>query len=425
MRRFNFLLAAATMAAFALAQPPGLSSASPASVGMSPGQLERIRPAMEQNIAANRMAGAVALVARRGKVVYSEVFGQADKESARPMRKDSIFRIYSMTKAVTGVAVMTLYEEGRFSLADPVSRYLPEFKDMKVVVEKTDAAGARVFYTVPAERPITIRDLLRHTSGLSYNGPRDEKGDLYFTKAGIQGAARDGITLAELCGRLAAVPLLDQPGTTFRYSMSIDVLGRLVEIVSGKPLDEYMAERIFRPLGMVDTGFFVPEAKWDRLTTLYSPNPDDTISRSKDAMQQDGYKRKPDAFMGGAGLASTAMDYLRFVQMLLNKGELDGVRILGPKTVQLMSSDHLGDLPRTGVLQPGYGFGLTFAVNLGPGKLGQIGSAGEFNWAGAAGTIFWIDPAEQLVGVFMVQRFGDNFRIANQFKQMVYAAIVN
>ena len=417
------LFAPAALLFVAQAGSPGLTTAEPAAVAVSAERLDHIRPAVERHIKEGGIAGAVCLMARKGKIVYYDAFGQADKDSGKPMRKDEIFRIYSMSKAITGVAVMTLYEEGRFSLTDPVSDYLPEFKNMKVAVDKTDANGVRSFYTVPAERQITIRDLLRHTSGLSYSGPKDEKGEPIYRKLGIQGAARDGIKLEELVRRLASAPLMDQPGTTWRYGMSIDVLGRLVEVVSGKPLDEYFAERIFRPLHMEDTGFFVPESKWDRLATLYGRNSDGTTIRSKDEAQQDGYKRKPDAFMGGAGLASTAMDYLRFVQMLLNGGELDGARILSPKTVQLMSSDHLGDLPRIGGT-PGYGFGLTFQVNLGPGKTGQIGSAGEYNWSGAAGTHFWIDPAEQMVGVFMIQRFGDTFAAANQFKRLAYAAIV-
>jgi len=418
-----FIIAAALFAI--QAGSPGLTPGAPGAAGMSPERLLPIRPMVEKHIADNDFPGMVGIIARQGKIVYYETFGQADKESGKPMRKDAIFRIYSMTKAITGVAVMTLYEEGRFSLTDPVSNYLPEFKDMKVAVEKTDAGGARTMYTVPAERPITIRDLLRHTSGLSYAGPKDEKGDLIYQKLGVQGAARDGIKLDELVRRLASAPLMDQPGTTFRYGMSIDVLGRLVEVVSGKPLDQFFAERIFQPLHMEDTGFFVPESKWSRLAALYERNPDGKTIVAKDEQQREGYKHKPDAFMGGAGLASTAMDYLRFIQMLLNGGELDGARILSPKSVQLMSADHLGDMPRIANMpSPGYGFGLTFAVNLGPGKTGQIGSAGEYNWGGAAGTSFWIDPAEKLVGVFMIQRFSDTSGAAGQFKRLAYAAIV-
>jgi len=419
------------IAAFVALAVPSLAQVLPEipaqQVGFSQDRLERIKPAMEKHIAKDEMAGGIGLIARRGKIAYFESWGMADREAAKPMRKDTIVRLYSMTKAVTAVAVMILYEEGRFSLSDPVSKYLPEFSDMKVAVEKTDAAaGRRIFYTVPAERPTTILDLLRHTSGLDYAGPRDQKGELIYRQLGIQGVAREGLTLAEMMKRLATVPLLYQPGTTFNYGLSIDVLGRLVEVVSGQSLDQFFADRIFEPLHMGDTGFYVPEAKWDRLAVLYSPNRDGTVSRSTDAIQQDGYKKKPDVFMGGAGLASTTMDYGRFIQMLLNGGELGGARILSPKTVELMRSDHLGSLPRAGgALAAGFGFGLTFAVSLGPGQTGSIGSAGEYYWAGAAGTVFWIDPKEQMIGVFMIQNFMDQFAIAKQFRQLAYQAIVD
>jgi CubicO group peptidase (beta-lactamase class C family) len=416
---------------FSCARAQLLGPISPEQVGMSRERLERIRPLMEKNVADGRMAGGVGLIARRGKIVYFETWGMADKEGNQPMRKDSIFRIYSMSKAITAVAVMTLYEEGKFSLTDPVSKYLPEFAEMKVAVEKTDpVTGGRTAYTVPAERPITILDLLRHTSGLSYGGvaPRDEKGELVYRKLGLDGAAREGQTLAELVKKLASAPLVYQPGTSFHYGMSIDVLGRLVEVLSGQPLDQYFAERIFGPLRMDDTGFYAPEQKQGRLSALYALDPKTgTLSRSTNAVQQDGYRKKPQVFMGGAGLVSTAMDYARFIQMLLNGGYLDGARVLSRKTVELMSTDHLNDLarPAPSPLAPGYGMGLTFAVNLGPGRTSQIGSTGEYNWAGAAGTIFWIDPKEQMIGVFMIQNFSDDFRKAQQFKQLAYQAIVD
>lgn len=407
-----------------------LLPASPEQVGMSKERLARIGPLMQKHVADGHMAGGVGLIARRGKVVYFDTWGLADKEGNQPMRKDSIFRIYSMTKAITAVAVMTLYEEGKFSLADPVSRYLPEFAEMKVAVEKTDPiTGRRTAYTVPAERPITILDLLRHTSGLTYGGlaPHDEKGELVYRKLGLDGAAREGQTLAELVKKLASAPLVYQPGTNFHYGMSIDVLGRLVEVLSGQPLDQYFEERIFKPLKMVDTAFYAPEEKVNRLTALYAfDGKTQTINRSGNAVQQDGYRKKPQVFMGGAGLASTAMDYARFIQMMLNGGQLEGARILSPKTVELMSTDHLNELarPAPAVLAPGYGMGLTFAVNLGPGRTSQIGSQGEYNWAGAAGTSFWIDPKEQMIGVFMIQNFSDDFRKAQQLKQLAYQAIV-
>ena len=297
---------------------------------------------------------------------------------------------------------------------------------MKVAVEKTDPfSGKRVLsHTVPAERPITILDLLRHTSGLNYAGPRDEKGDLTYQRLGLNAAGGTDFPLSEFVKRLASAPLVHQPGTVWDYSLSIDVLGRLVEVVSGKPLDQYFAERILTPLRMQDTGFYVPEQKWNRLVTLYNLNPDGTIKRAPDA-DQEGAKKKPIVFMGGAGLMSTASDYARFVQMLVNGGQLDGMRILSPKTVDLMRADVLGDLPSiNGLLPPpGYGFGLTFAVNRGVNRTAAIGSRGEYNWAGAAGTTFWIDPEERMVGVLMIQTMLDLGK-GSQFKQLAYQSIV-
>lgn len=298
---------------------------------------------------------------------------------------------------------------------------------MKVAVEKTDpASGKRVLsHTMPADRQITILDLLRHTSGFNYTGPHDEKGDLIYQRIGLNpGGGRD-FPLSEFVKRLAQAPLVHQPGTIWDYSFSMDVLGRLVEVVSGETLDQFFAGRILKPLRMDDTGFYVPQQKWGRLATLYNQNPDQTIKRAPDT-NQEGAKNKPTLLMGGAGLMSTAMDYARFVQMLLNGGQLDGVRILSPKTVELMRSDVLGDLPiMSGLLPPpGYGFGLTFAVNRGPAHTASIVSRGEYYWGGAAGTIFWIDPQEQMVGVLMIQTMLDLSK-GPQFKQLAYQAIVN
>jgi CubicO group peptidase (beta-lactamase class C family) len=394
-----------------------------AQTGLDAGRLARIAQVMNAHVEANHMSGAIGLIARNGKIGYFETYGFMDSATKRPMRKDSIFRIYSMTKAVTAVAVMMLYEEGKFSLNEPVSKYLPEYANMRVAVDKVDPeTGKRVYYTVPTERQITIRDLMRHTSGLDYAGPKDEKGQSIFAQLKMQ---EPGVDLAEMSRRLAKAPLLHQPGTAYHYGLSIDVLGRLVEVASGQPLDQFFEERIVRPLGMVDTAFYVPEAKWDRLVTLYAPKSDGTVQTYTGAAQ-DSYKKKPSLFAGGAGLASTALDYARFCQMLLNGGQLDGKRLLSRKTVELMSTDHLGDLPRVaamGAIPQGYGFGLTFAVNQGPGKTGGIGSQGEYNWGGAAGTKFWIDPKENLVGVFMVNILPPQFDAGGQFKQLAYQAL--
>jgi CubicO group peptidase (beta-lactamase class C family) len=335
--------------------------------------------------------------------------------------------MYSMTKAITGVAAMILYEEGKFSLTDPVSKYLPEFTKMSVAQESFDAAGHRTYYTVPADRPITVRDLFRHTSGLDYDGPKDENGEPAYKKLGVTGG--NGwvpFDLADAVRRLATAPLNHQPGTTFHYGFSIDVLGRLVEVVGGKPLDQFFEERIFRPLGMKDTAFFVPEEKWNRMAVLYMPKKGGGIELSTSPAQEN-FKKKPTLLLGGAGSVSTLDDYARFVSMLLNDGELEGVRILGRKSVELMRSDHLGTLARAGGMPAeGYGFGLTFAVNLGPGKSASVGSEGEYNWGGAAGTSFWIDPKEHMVGVFLVNVLPSSDVVAaGQFKRMAYEALAD
>ncbi len=405
------------LAAFALLLQAGdtLPQVPAQQTGLSPDRLSRIGKLMNGHVEANRIPGAVGLIVRNGKIGYFETYGNMDTASKKPMTKDAIFRIYSMTKAVTGVAVMMLYEEGKFSLLDPVSKYLPEYANMTVAVNNGG--------TVPADRQITIRDLLRHTSGLDYAGPKDADGKSHFAQIKLN---EPGINLAEWSQRLAKVPLVHQPGTTYHYGLSIDVLGRLVEVMSGQPLDQFFEERIFRPLGMPDTAFYVPESKWNRLVTLYAPAKDGTVIRFPGAAQ-DSYKTKPSLFAGGAGLTSTAIDYAHFCQMLLNGGQLDGKRLLARKTVELMSANHLGDLPRIGgggTVPQGYGFGLTFAVNLGPGGAGTIGSEGEYNWGGAAGTGFWIDPKEKLVGVFMVNILPQpELNPRTQFKQLVYQSL--
>lgn len=373
---------------------------------------------MQEHITAGDLNGASGLIARNGKVIFRETWGT--------YKLDTIVRMYSMTKAITGVAAMILYEDGKFSLSDPVSKYLPEFTTMRVDQESFDATGKRTYYTVPAEHPITVRDLFRHTSGLDYAGPKDENGEPAYKKLNVEGGnGWVSFDLAEAVKRLATAPLNHQPGTTFHYGFSIDVLGRLVEVVSGKPLDQFFEEQIFRPLRMTDTAFFVPEEKWSRLAVLYTPKKGGGIERST-APAQENYKKKPTLLLGGAGLVSTLDDYARFVSMLLHDGELDGVRILGRKSVELMRSDHLGDLRRVGGFPEGYGFGLTFAVNPGPGKTANVGSEGEYNWGGAAGTSFWIDPKEHIIGVFLINVLPSTDTVAaGQFKRMSYEALVD
>jgi CubicO group peptidase (beta-lactamase class C family) len=380
---------------------------------------------MEKQIAANRMAGGLGLIARKGKIAYFESWGMADKESGKAMWKDAIFRIYSMTKAITGVAAMMLYEEGLFALSDPVSNFLPEFGKMRVAVERADPATGKMVLigTVPADSPITMLDLFRHTSGFNYTGPHDENGDWTYRKLGIE-AVGGPIPLDEMVKRLSQAPLVHQPGTVWDYGLSTDVLGRVVEVLSGQPLDIFFAERIFKPLQMTDTAFYVPEAKWDRLTTLYMPNPDGTVQRVPGG-PQDSFRNPPVILNGGGGLTSTALDYAQFLQMLLNGGVLNDERLLSPITVDLMRSDHLGDLPIIGgLLAAGHGFGLTFAVSRGPGRTGLLPPAGQYRWGGYAGTSFWIDPKEEMIGVFMIQILGDLTKRL-QFQQLAYQAIVD
>jgi CubicO group peptidase (beta-lactamase class C family) len=395
-----------------------LPTAPPEQAGFSRDRLDRINTVMREHIAAGRLQGASGLISRNGKVVFRETWGD--------YKPDTIVRMYSMTKAFTGVAAMILYEEGKFSLTDPISKYIPEFANMTVAHESVDASGKRIYYTTPAERPITVRDLFRHTSGLDYAGPKDETGEPAYRKLGFNGGnGWVSFDLAEAVKRLAAAPLNHEPGTMFHYGLSIDVLGRLVEVTSGKSLDQFFQERIFGPLGMKDTAFFVPEEKWSRLAVLWTPKKGGGIERST-SPAQDNYKKKPTLLLGGAGTVSTLDDYARFVTMLVNGGELDGVRILGRKSVELMRSDHLGSLPRAGLLEEGYGFGLTFAVNLGPGKSATIGSEGEYFWGGAAGTSFWIDPKEHMVGVFLINVLPPTDIVAGgQFKRMAYQALVD
>jgi CubicO group peptidase (beta-lactamase class C family) len=396
----------------------GLPTVAPEREGFSAERLNKINVVMRQHVDAGRLAGASGLIVRNGKIVFRENWGD--------IKPDSIVRMYSMTKGVTGVAAMILYEEGKFAMTDPLSKYLPEFAHMRVGRESTDAAGKKIYYSVPAERQITVRDLFRHTSGLDYQGPKDENGEVAYKKIEMTGGAPHvTFDLAEAVKRLATAPLNDEPGTMWRYGYSIDVLGRLVEVLSGKPLDQFFEERIFRPLGMKDTAFYVPEEKWSRLATLYAPKKEGGIERMKGG-PQDTFKTKPSLFLGGAGLCSTLEDYSHFYAMLLNDGQYDNTRILGRKSVELMRSDHIGSMPHFGTTLPEWeGFGLTFAVSPALGKAPDVGSAGSYRWGGAAGTSFWLDPKENMFGVFLIQILPPNVAAAGEFQRLAYTALVN
>jgi CubicO group peptidase (beta-lactamase class C family) len=438
----RFMLGVALLGAFVLAIPavqafvPSPFEQAPAEqVGMSAKKLERIREALKGEIDKGMFPGTVVLVARKGKLVYADAAGMQDKNAGKPMALDSLFRIYSMTKPFVSVAAMMLVEDGKLQLTDPVSKFLPAFKGQRVSVAGADAEFARLTYTnVAAQREMTVQDLLRHTSGLAYgeitqNAPVKDA----YTKAGVYlPGVRDydsrGMTAAEQVDRMGAALLAHQPGTVWEYSLSSDVLGRVVEAASGKRLSEFLDERLFKPLGMIDTAFSVTADKMGRVaqplaTDLASGQPIKVIDVSA----------PPKNDSGGAGAVSTAADYLRFTQMLLNGGQLNGVRILSRTTVELMTSDHLGtriSAPTTpGELllgTPGYGFGLGFAVRLAPGVAGVPGSAGEYMWAGYAGTYFWVDPKEQLTAIFMSQAPSPVRAYYRKLvKQLVYQAIVD
>ncbi len=431
MKRLLFYMPALTLAlALSPLFAPVVSKAindpvvvAPESVGMSSSRLANIRAVMNKHVAEKRIPGASGLIARQGKIAYQETFGMADVEGGKPMKMDTIHRIYSMTKPITSVALMMLYEEGRFQLNDPVAKYLPEFSKMLVAIEEKDPqTGKSVMKTVPARRPITVRDLMRHTAGLTYGVFGETLVDREYRKAKILGQ----LNLAEFVTQLAAIPLQYEPGTRWHYSVSVDVQGRLIEVLSGKPFDQFLQERIFTPLEMSDTAFVVPASKRDRFAKLYTMTKEGRLQPSPTCSNRqecyDGFPNAVPDFMhsmgmlsGGGGLTSTAYDYLHFCQMLLDQGVYKEKRLLSRKTVQLMSSDHLGSIPGLG---PGTGFGLGFAVSKAPGEAGMMGSPGEYNWGGAAGTKFWIDPQEQLIGIFMIQilphtglEYGSEFRV--------------
>ena len=396
------------------AQP--LPTAPPEEVGLSSERLARVGDVFQSYVDEGRIAGALGMVARRGRLVYVDQWGMRDVAARDPLEHDDIFRIFSMSKPITSVAVMMLFEEGRFMLTEPVGRYLPELAGAGVA--RLDAAsGPDAFQTVRALRQMTIQDLLRHTSGLTYGAFSNSVVDQQYRRDGVLESA----TLAEMVTKLGRIPLAYQPGERFNYSVSTDVLARLVEVVSGRPFDAFLRERIFEPLGMVDTGFYVPRSEHDRFSRPYGHTGPEGALALGDTL---GYTEAETFLSGGGGLVGTAADYMRFAQMLLNGGELEGVRLLSPKTIELMTVDHLQDRP-TGFLAPGWGFGLGFAVRRDASVDATPGSLGEYYWFGVAGTSFWIDPVEELIGVFMVQIFPSrDIAFRQQFKNLVYQAVV-
>ncbi len=387
----------------------GLPRVVPEEVGMSATRLNRITPVMQRWVDDGKIPGVLTMIARAGKLAHFEKIGMQDVATEKPIDFDTIFRIYSMTKPITSVAIMMLYEEGHFQLNSPISRFIPAFKDMKAYANHGDAI-------VEAEREVTFKHLLTHTSGLIYGGDWEHPiNDRYREAKFFDGG------LVDMVKELGDIPLLHHPGDAWNYGMSTDVLGYLVEVVSGMPFAEFLKKRIFEPLGMVDTDFSVPEDKADRYASVYEPTEDGGIQVITNPPVSSG----PLSFFhaGGAGLQSTAADYLRFCQMLLNKGEFNGERLLGRKTVELMTMNHISEDWQP-LWRAGCGFGLGFAVVTDVAATQTLGSIGTFSWGGLASTTFWIDPAEELVAILMTQLIGDNPFHA-QFRVLAYQAIVN
>ncbi len=427
----TLLIASFFISGLAIAQ--NIPTAKPEDVGMSSARLKNIKVSLQAEVDKGNIPGAVVMINRKGKLVYSEAVGYQDKAANKPMSKDSIFRIYSMTKPLASVAAMMLVEDGKMQLADPISKFMPEFANMQVSVATKDSSGNVEYSLVPAAKPITVQDLLRHTSGIGYpeitSNPNLKKA---YTDAGlyVQGGTdydQRRVTSQEMIAGIAKAPLSTQPGTNWEYGMSVDLLGRVVEIVSGKRLGDFLQERMFTPLQMKDTTFAVSADKKARIAEPFAVDP-----FNKTPIKLLDVTIKPNNDSGGAGAAGTAGDYMNFASMMLNGGELNGQRILSPMTVNLMASDMLGS--RTTVpLSPGqllmgvdgYTFGLGFMVRQGQGLASVDGSPGEYMWAGAAGTFFWIDPKEQLAVVIMSQVPGPiRPYYRRMIKQLVSSAVI-
>ncbi|MCG8467108.1 MAG: beta-lactamase family protein [Gemmatimonadetes bacterium] len=395
---------------------PALGTVAPEVVGMSSQRLARLTGAMQSLIDEGRLAGMTTMLARHGQVVHFETYGYRDLEAGDPMSEDAIFRIYSMTKPITGVALMMLYEEGKFRLSDPVARYIPELADLEVAAGE----GPSGPIVVDASHPMTIRELMTHTAGLSYGIFSQSQVDDMYREADVLSSEQ---TLRDMIEKLAEIPLRQQPGSQWHYSIAVDVQGYLVEVLSGQTFEEFLHERIFDPLGMVDTGFHVPPEKAERFAQVYTYEEDRSLVPQEGLTEEYAVQWFEPAtfFSGGGGLVSTTADYMRFAQMMLNGGELDGVRILSPTTVAMMRTNHLPEM--LSEFAPGLGFGLDFAVITDPVAAEGV-SKGEYYWGGAAGTWFWIDPVEDLVFVGMIQQFGEGRPdVRSLSRRLVYQAI--
>jgi CubicO group peptidase (beta-lactamase class C family) len=403
-------------------------TARPETVGLSRDRLARLDDWMKRYVDAGKLPGMMTAIARRGEVVDWRMYGHADVEAGRKLADDTIFRIYSMTKPITSVGIMMLFERGLFQLADPIHRWLPAFKDMQVY----KGGDAKSWQGEPAKEPITFRHLLTHTSGLSYGFIADSPVAPIYAANKVEFNPGRG-SLAAMVDRLATMPLLCEPGAEWNYSNATDVLGRLIEVISGESLPDYFEKHILGPLGMTDTAFHVAEDKAGRFAALYEPTEAKDGIRLIDAPGKSHYLKPPETPSGGGGLAGTIGDYMRFALMMANKGELDGVRLLGRKTVEYMTGNHLGgDMAAMGqprfseVSYEGIGFGLGFSVALDPAKAQVIGSPGEYGWGGAASTSYWHDPVEQISCVFMTQlRPSSTYPLRPELRTLVQQAIID
>ena len=399
-----------------------MKTVTPEAVGFSSERLRRVKPVMQTYVDQKKLPGLITLVARQGKVVHFEKYGLMDIETNKPIQTDTIFRIYSMTKPITTVAAMMLYEEGHFLLSDPVSKFIPAFKDVKVFGNDSDGS----IELVELEREMTIHDLMTHTSGLTYAFIEDSPVDTMYAQAGLFNRDK---TLQENVQELVKMPLVHHPGAAWRYSVSTDVLGYLIEMIADTSLDSFLKEHVFDPLQMIDTGFYVPQEKIDRFAALYNLTEDGELELMAPPATGD-YTKPPQNLSGGGGLVSTMTDYLRFAQMLLNGGELDGIRLLGRKTVTLMTTNRLPEqiLPITIPILPlhAFGFGLGFEITMSVTDSQGFESVGNYGWGGAASTHFWIDPQEEVIGLLMTQFMPTgHYPLEEQLKVLTYQALID
>lgn len=391
----------------------GLPTATPAEAGLCPERTQRIVALLQRDVDRGRLPGASVLIARRGRVVLDAAVGRLDPARETPMGLDAIFRIYSMTKPIVSVAAMMLVEQGRLQLTDPVGQYLPGFLRQQVAVP-----GPHGVALVPAQQPSTVQDLLRHTAGLTYEFTGNGHVNALYAQAGLANRQQ---TNAELCERLAALPLAHQPGTEWAYSRATDVLGRVIEVVTGQTLGAFLSETILQPLGMRDTAFFVPPAQHHRIAEAFEADPDGGAQ-----LPMHDPREVPALEMGGGGLMSTAHDYARFLQCLLGGGALEGQRLLSPHTLAFMTADHLGSAIAVdnALLPPGHGFGLGFAVRTSVGLAPVAGSLGTYHWSGIGGTHFFVDPALELFAIFMAQAPNQRVHYRSVMRGLVYGAVV-